>query len=195
MGWPESVTYLLLVVLGYALKRVVDLACDWQQQKLQGRPNGPTEGTNSPLFGTARQRLIERQAVYARFRKSVNEAVEAAVNQGHGTYGSLYEIRDHYGDLLRAAPPAITQAADSMIRCVTLLVNLGPSDQRYAMFTRALRHFDDECGADQGLNAIPPGPRRQEFSVLGSNSDLMPPSPRAPAPPSEGSSASVSTQN
>ncbi len=36
MGWPESVTYLLLVVLGYALKRVVDLAGDWQQQRRGG---------------------------------------------------------------------------------------------------------------------------------------------------------------
>ncbi len=32
MGWPESVTYLLLVVLGYALTRMVDLAFDWQRK-------------------------------------------------------------------------------------------------------------------------------------------------------------------
>jgi len=171
MGWPESVTYLLLVVLGYALKRVVDLACDWQQQRLR-RPAGSTEGADSLLFATARQSLIERQAVYARFRKSVTNAVDSSVNQGHGTYGSLYQIRDDYGDLLRVAPPTITQAADSIIRCVTLLVNLGPSDQRYAMFTRALKNFDDECGANPAPAALPPGPQKQEFAVLGGSSEI-----------------------
>ena len=87
----------------------------------------------------------------------MNDAVEAAVNQGHGNYGMLYQIRDAYGDLLRHAPTSITQAADSVIRCVTLLVNLGPSDQRYAMFTRALKLFDEECECDQGLKVTPPG--------------------------------------
>ena len=189
MGWPESVTYLLLVVLGYALKRVVDLACDWQRQKLAGAPAGPTDGASSRLSATARQRLMERRAVYGRFRKSVNDAVEAAVNQGHGTYGSLYQIRDDYGDLLRQAPAPVTQAADSIIRCVTLLVNLGPSDPRYAMFTRALKHFDEECGADQGLKAVPPGPRRQEFSVIGAATD----EPGAPGLPVESDASGSST--
>ena len=179
MGWPESVTYLLLVVLGYALKRVVDLACDWQRQKLAGAPAASTEDSSFRLSTTARQRLMERRAVYARFRKSVNDAVEAAVNQGHGTYGALYQIRDDYGDLLRQAPMAVTQAADSIIRCVTLLVNLGPSDQRYAMFTRALKHFDDECSEDQGIKAVPPGPRRQEFPVIGSATDAPDPRPES----------------
>ncbi len=187
MGWPESVTYVLLVVLGYALKRVVDLAGDWQQLRMR-RPAGSTEGTDSLLFATARQSLIERQAVYARFRKSVNDAVESAVNQGHGTYGSLYQIRDDYGDLLRVAPPAITQAADSIIRCVTLLVNLGPSDQRYAMFTRSLKNFDDECGANSGLATPVPGPQRQEFPGLDSNSSRE--IRNAPAAPGTGSTGS-----
>lgn len=170
MGLPEPVTYLLLVVLGYALKRVVDLACDWQKQRLAG-PD--TDGATPRLSATARQRLLERRTVYERFRKSVNSAVEAAVNQGHGNYGILYQIRDDYGDLLRQAPAAVTQAADSVIRCVTLLVNLGPSDQRYAMFTRALNHFDEECGLDQGLKTVPPGPRRQEFPVIGVAADRL----------------------
>jgi len=165
MGWPESVTYLLLVVLGYALTRIVDLAIDWQRNRLR-LPAGHSAGTAEPhLSATARQRLLERRAVYARFRRCVNEAVEAAVNQGHGNYGMLYQIRDAYGDLLRNAPTGITQAADSVIRCVTLLVNLGPSDQRYAMFTRALRLFDDECECDQGLKVAEPRP--VEYSVLG----------------------------
>ena len=168
MGLPESVTYLLLVVLGYALTRVVDLACAWQKQKLAGPgPDGPAPA----LSATARQRLVERHAAYSRFRQSVNGAVQASVTQGHGSYGALYQIRDDYGDLLRLAPVAVTQAADSMIRCVTLLVNLGPSDQRYAMFTRALKHFDEACSDDQGLKPVPPGPRRQEFAVLGSATD------------------------
>ena len=171
MGWPESVSYLLLVVLGYALTRVVDLACDWQRGRLNGPPDASggnsTTRANAHLSATARQRLLERRAVYARFRKSASDAVESAVNQGHGTYGMLYQIRDDYGDLLRQAPTAVTHAADSMIRCVTLLLNLGPSDQRFAMFTRALNHFDEECANDQGLKEVPPGPRRQEFSVVG----------------------------
>ena len=170
MGLPESVTYLLLVVLGYALTRVVDLACAWQKQKFTGPgTDGPAPG----LSATARQRLVERHSAYSRFRQSVNGAVEAAVNQGHGSYGALYQIRDDYGDLLRQAPVAVTQAADSMIRCVTLLVNLGPSDQRYAMFTRALKHFDEACGDDQGLKPVPPGPRRQEFAVIGSATEAQ----------------------
>jgi hypothetical protein len=176
MGWPESVSYLLLVVLGYALTRVVDLACDWQRSRLRGATDGLTgngaAGTHSHLSATARQRLLERRAVYARFRKSASDAVESAVNQGHGSYGMLYQIRDDYGDLLRQAPTAVTHAADSMIRCVTLLLNLGPSDQRFAMFTRALHHFDEECANDQGLKEVPPGPRRQEFSVVGSETTV-----------------------
>ena len=191
MGWPESVTYLLLVVLGYALKRVVDLASDWQRQRLASTTDAPT-GTatgraNSHLSATARQRLMERRAVYARFRKSASDAVECAVNQGHGTYGMLYQIRDDYGDLLRQAPTAITHAADSMIRCVTLLVNLGPSDQRYAMFTRALKHFDEECDNDLGLKEVPPGPRRQEFSVISAETPV-PGTPDLPGA-SDGSTA------
>lgn len=164
MGWPESVTYLLLVVLGYALTRIVDLAIDWQRGRL--RPRGASTGAEPQLSATARQRLLERRAVYARFRKCVNDAVEAAVNQGHGNYGMLYQIRDAYGDLLRNAPTSITHAADSVIRCVTLLVNLGPSDQRYAMFTRALKLFDDECECDEGLKLSPGVPHHVEYSVL-----------------------------
>lgn len=165
MALPESLTYLLLVVLGYALTRVIDLCCAFVRGRLRatttdGLPMAPT------MSGTARQRLMERQAVYGRFRKSVNDAIEAAVNQGHGSYGMLYQIRDDYADLLRHSPAGVSAAADSIIRCVTLLVNLGPSDQRYAMFTRALAHFDEECRKDDGLVVVPPGPRRQEFSVL-----------------------------
>lgn len=168
MAWPESVTYLLLVVLGYALTRVVDLAIEWQRKRLRLR----AEGTSSPpLSATARQRLMERRAAYARFRKSVNDAVAAAVQVGHGHYGMLYQIRDAYGDVLRHAPVSITQAADSLIRCVTLLVNLGPSDQRYAMFTRALKNFDAECECDQGLKLAPAEPHHREFSVLGGETE------------------------
>jgi len=166
MGLPESVTYLLLVVLGYALTRIVDLAIDWQRGRLELRAGGDA-GALPHLSATARQRLMERRAVYARFRKCVNEAVEAAVNQGHGSYGMLYQIRDAYGDLLRSAPTGITQAADSVIRCVTLLVNLGPSDQRYAMFTRALKHFDEECDCDSGLKVTPAAQNHVEYTVLG----------------------------
>ncbi|MEO7387723.1 MAG: hypothetical protein ABIX37_12355 [Gammaproteobacteria bacterium] len=170
MAWPESVTYLLLVVLGYALTRIVDLVVDWQRQR-GSAPTGPVVDGDEPprISATARQRLMERRAVYGRFRKSVNDAVEAAVNQGYGNYGMLYQIRDDYGDLLRNAPTAITQAADSVIRCVTLLANLGPSDQRYAMFTRALKNFDEECATDQGLKVAPRGSRHAEFSVMGSD--------------------------
>jgi hypothetical protein len=164
MGWPESLTYLLLVVLGYALMRIVDLGIDWQRNRLQLRSS---DGGELRLSGTARQRLMERRAAYADFRKSVNAAVNAAVNEGHGNYGLLYEIRDAYGELLHSAPAGVTQAADSVIRCVTLLVNLGPSDQRYAMLTRALKLFDEECDGDQGLKVPPPGPHHLEFSVLG----------------------------
>jgi hypothetical protein len=110
---------------------------------------------------------MERRVVYAHFRKTVNDAVDSAVNQGHGTYGMLYQIRDAYGDLLRNAPTSITQAADSVIRCVTLLVNLGTSDQRYAMFTRSLKLFDEECECDHGLKVTAPGPHHLEYSVLG----------------------------
>jgi hypothetical protein len=172
MGWPEPVTWLLLVVLGYALTRVVDLGLEWQRHRLRGgAAAAPGEGH---LSATGRQRLVERRAVYARFRQTVTDAVEAAVNQGHGTYGVLYQIRDHYGDLLRHAPTSVTQAADSVIRCVTLLVNLGPSDQRYAMFTRALCLFDEECGADQGQKTGAPATLRQEFSVLGGTTTAAP---------------------
>ena len=121
---------------------------------------------------------MERRVVYDRFRKSVSDAVVAAVNQGQGSYGMLYQIRDDYGDLLRQAPTAVTHAADSIIRCVTLIVNLGPSDARYAMFTRSLKHFDEASGSDDGVIAVPPGPTRFEFSVAqetvapASNSDL-----------------------
>lgn len=202
MGWPESVTYLLLVVLGYALTRIVDLAIDWQRKRLRLRP-ADLAGGESHLSATARQRLMERRGVYARFRKGVNDAVEAAVNQGHGSYGMLYQIRDAYGDLLRAAPPGITQAADSVIRCVTLLVNLGPSDQRYAMFTRALRLFDEECECDQGLGPPAAAPHHLEYSVLrddavASMADRLPAAPAAagepkgpPASPTETGSGSV----
>jgi hypothetical protein len=172
MGWPASVTYLLLVVLGYALTRVVDLACEWQRSRMsRGR-------SSAPISATAHQRLMERRAVYDRFRKSVSDAVLAAVNQGQGSYGMLYQIRDDYGDLLRQAPTAVTHAADSVIRCVTLIVNLGPSDARYAMFTRSLKHFDEAAGSDEGVIAAPPGPTRLEFTVNadtiapGSNSDV-----------------------
>lgn len=165
MGLPESVTYLLLVVLGYALTRVVDLTCIWLRSRLHSGTSFGHDLT-TVISGTARQRLMERRAVYTRFRKSVNEAVEAAVNEGHANYGMLYQIRDDYGDLLRHAPAGVSAAADSSIRCVTLLVNLGSSDQRFAMFTRAINHFDDECRNDEGLVVVTPGPRRQEFSVL-----------------------------
>lgn len=195
MGWPESLSYVLLVVLGYALTRVVDLACDWQRNRLGGAAD-PASGTGTGVFksrisATARQRVMERHAVYARFRKSASDAVVAAVNQGHGTYGMLYQIRDDYADLLHQAPAAITHAADSMIRCVTLLLNLGPSDQRYAMFTRALNHFDEACSSDQGLQAVPGGSRRQEFSVIGGATVLPAKSGVAPDPPPESASASV----
>lgn len=165
MGLPESVTYLLLVVLGYALTRIIDLASDWQRNRL--RPRAEATGPEAHLSATARQRLLERRAVYAHFRRCVNDAVVAAVNQGHGNYGMLYQIRDAYGDLLRVAPTSITPAADSVIRCVTLLVNLGPSDQRYAMFTRALKLFDEECECDQGLRLQAGAPHHIEYSVLG----------------------------
>lgn len=176
MGLPEPATYLLLVVLGYALTRIVDLACDAVRGRLKSTAINP-DGTPG-LSATARQRQLERRGVYARFRKSVNDAVVAAVNDGHGNYGLLYQIRDDYGDLLCHAPTAVSQAADSVIRCVTLLVNLGPSDQRFAMYTRALRLFDDACESDHGLLAAPPGAHRQEFSVLAD------PSARAAAPSS-----------
>lgn len=165
MALPESLTYLLLVVLGYALTRLVDLGCAFAQGRL--RAASPGAVPTAAMSGTARQRLMERQAVYRKFRESVIQAIEAAVNQGHGSYGMLYQIRDDYADLLRHSPSSVSAAADSIIRCVTLLVNLGTSDQRYAMFTRALAHFDDECRRDEGLVFVPPGPRRQEFSVLG----------------------------
>jgi hypothetical protein len=169
----------------------VDLAVDWQRNRLrlarqaEAQPGG---AGGQHLSGTARQRLLERRAVYARFRKSVNDAVEACVNQGQGNYGMLYQIRDDYGDLLRSAPTAISQAADSVIRCVTLLVNLGPSDQRFAMFTRALKLFDDECEFDEGIRPVPQGPSRQEFSVLNGSPDIPvavnahQPSPPGPVP-------------
>lgn len=183
MGWPESVTYLLLVVLGYALTRIVDLAIDWQRNRLRlGRADADDDGAPN-LSGNARQRLRERRAIYARFRTSVNDAVKAAVNQGHGSYGMLYQIRDDYGDLLRTAPTDITQSADSVIRCVTLLANLGPSDQRYAMFTRALKVFDEECERDQGAKVGAPGLHYREYSVIGSEAAT----PNAPATPRTGS--------
>jgi len=164
MGLPEPVTYLLLVVLGYALARVVDTCYSW----LRARHRNPSPGLalTAPPSATARQRLMERQAVYSRFRKSVNDAVDAAVNHGHGSYGMLYEIRDDYGDLLRHATPGVSAAADSIIRCVTLLVNLGASDQRFATFTRALAQFDEECLKDDGIATASQGRRRQEFAVL-----------------------------
>lgn len=188
MGLPESVTYLLLVLLGYALTRVVDLACDWLRGRLRGADDQPDLPPG--ISATARQRVMERRAAYTRFRKSVNDAVAAAVDRGHGTYGMLYQIRDYYGDLLRQSPTGVAHAADSVIRCVTLLINLGPSDQRYAMFTRALNHFDRQCAEDQGL-VIPPGPRRREFSVLDeSRGEAVQPS-GADALPSENDSGSA----
>lgn len=162
MPWPEPVTYVLLVVLGYALTRVVDLWIEAQRRRL--KLTSGDDAAEPRLSATARHRLLERQAVYGRFRDCVGRAVDAAVSQGAGTYGMLYQIRDAYADLLRAAPAHITEAADSVIRCVTLLVNLGPSDQRHAMCTRALARFDEECAADQGgLPASAP----REFSVMG----------------------------
>ena len=178
MDWPASVTYLLLVVLGYALTRVVDLACAWQRSRLSRGQSPEPMSANTSISATAHQRLMERRVVYDRFRKSVSDAVVAAVNQGQGSYGMLYQIRDDYGDLLRQAPTAVTHAADSVIRCVTLIVNLGPSDARYAMFTRSLKHFDEASCSDDGVIAVPPGPTRFEFSVAqetvapASNSDL-----------------------
>jgi hypothetical protein len=191
VGWPESLTYVLLVALGYALTRIVDLGIDWQRSRLRLSPGDSSE---PQLSAIARQRLMERQAVYAHFRKTVNDAVDAAVNKGHGSYGLLYEIRDAYGELLRSAPASVTQAADSVIRCVTLLVNLGPSDQRYAMFTRALKLFDGECDNDQGLQVTPPGPHHLEFSVLGSDepasmSARLPEAPATASAPREEAAA------
>ncbi len=129
----------------------------------------------------------------------MNDAVDAAVNKGHGTYGMLYQIRDDYGDLLRNAPTSVTQAADSIIRCVTLLVNLGPSDQRYAMFTRALKLFDEECECDHGLKVRPPGPHHVEYSVLGGDvvASMAPRMPE-PAPTTAGTpteQAAAQTEN
>lgn len=169
MGLPESLSYLLLVVLGFSLTRIVDLVVDWQRNRLRGGadPDGNPTASLPQLSATARQRVMERRAVYARFRASVSDTVHAAVAQGQGTYGMLYQIRDTYGDLLRIAPTQITQAADSVIRCVTLLVNLGPSDQRFAMFTRALNLFDEECECDQGVRLSPAVPPHREYSVLG----------------------------
>jgi hypothetical protein len=196
MGWPESVTYLLLVLLGYALTRIIDLAIDWLRNRLRLRSRDSGEPR---LSATARQRLLERRAVYAHFRKCVNNAVDAAVNEGHGSYGMLYQIRDAYGDLLRNAPTSVTQAADSVIRCVTLLVNLGPSDQRYAMFTRALKLFDEECECDHGLKVTPPGPHHVEYSVLGGDvvASMTPRMPE-PAPTTAGTpteQAAAQTEN
>ena len=51
MGWPESVTYLLLVVLGYALTRIVDLVIDWQRNRLRLRAGdhaAPNPGSPPP---------------------------------------------------------------------------------------------------------------------------------------------------
>jgi hypothetical protein len=189
MGLPEPVTYLLLVVLGYALTRVVDLGSAW----LRNRVSSPAPGhaLATAASATARQRLIERHAVYSRFRKSVNDAVDAAVNHGHGTYGMLYQIRDDYGDLLRHATPGVSAAADSIIRCVTLLVNLGSSDQRFAMFTRALAHFDGECLKDDGVATASHGRQRQEFKVLDEPRDREAATgdPLDPQPGSESESA------
>lgn len=189
MDLPESLTYLLLVILGYALTRVIDLACDGLRSRFSGNPADP--GSPPALSATARQRLMERQSAYLHFRRSVTEAVEAAVNQGHGHYGLLYQIRDDYGDLLRHSSIGVSHAADSLIRCVTLLVNLGPSDQRYAMFTRSLAHFDDECRKDEGLVVVATRPRRVEFSVLDDAPRPAAQPSDAPDPPSGSDSASV----
>ncbi|MEZ5565252.1 MAG: hypothetical protein R3F24_06905 [Gammaproteobacteria bacterium] len=165
LDWPQPVTYVLLVAFGYALTRVIDLACEWQRRRLSRMAGTDVPDSASLVSATARQHALERHAVYARFRKSVNDAVGAAVNQGHGSYGLLYQIRDDYGELLGVAPTAVSQSADSIIRCVTLLLNLGESDQRLAMFTRALRQFDEACSVDEGPTATSKL-RRQEFSVL-----------------------------
>lgn len=185
MGWPESVYFLLLVVLGYALIRLIDLGVDWQRSRLRLRNGSEGASGDAQLSGTARQRLMERRAIYARFRKSVTDTVEAAVNHGSGNYGMLYQIRDNYGDLLRHAPTGITQAADSVIRCVTLLVNLGASDQRYAMFTRALKLFDDECDCDSGLKVSNAAAHHQEYSVLSDDvaANFAAQKPEAPSQP------------
>lgn len=163
MSWSDLLSYLLFAAFGYALARVVDQLRQWHRERV-GTPAGEARNPEPAMSGTMRHRDLERQAAYARFRKSVNDAVTAAVGDGHGSYGLLYQIRDDYGDLLRVAPGAVSQAADSMIRCVTLLLNLGASDQRHAMYTRALHQFDEACGAAHGTT--PSLNRRQEFSVL-----------------------------
>ncbi len=163
MSWSELLIYTLLVLCGYGLARAVDRARAWRQTRDRSRPDG--QAAEPAMPGTMRRRVPERQAVYGRFRKSVNAAVNAAVNDGHGSYGLLYQIRDDYGELLRLAPSAVSQSADSMIRCVTLLLNLGASDQRHAMYARALHQFDEACSAADGTTPSSIN-QRQEFSVL-----------------------------
>lgn len=165
MGWSELLIYTLFAAFGYALARVVDQLRQWRRERTVPAPEAAPQASGPPMSATMRHRELERQVVYGRFRKSVNDAVNAAVNEGHGSYGLLYQIRDDYGALLRLAPTPVSQAADSMIRCVTLLLNLGASDQRHAMYTRALRQFDEACSAGQGATPAA-GIRRQEFPVL-----------------------------
>lgn len=152
MDLSASLTALLLVGLGYGLARLSDY---------MGRHRHSQQRDTHADAG--QQHVEERRRVYASFRTQVTEVVHTALSEGHGTYGMLYRIRDAYSDLLRGAPPSVADAADSIIRCVTLLVNLGPSDARYAMFTRALHHFDEACSAVAGEEPVTPS--RQEFPV------------------------------
>ncbi len=163
MDLPASLTAFLLVLLGYCLARVSDfLGRHWHHQQSPGA--GAQPGDPSRRDPAGHQRQEERRRVYASFRLHVTEVVNTAVTDGHGSYGMLYRIRDAYSDLLRGAPPSVAEAADSIIRCVTLLVNLGPSDARYAMFTRALHHFDEACSAVAGGEPVTPS-SGQEFPV------------------------------
>ncbi len=153
----EWLVALFLVALGYALARVLDYV---GRRSASYPPESPGNRQS--------QRAEDRRKVYEGFRANVSEVVDAAVNEGHGSYGMLYRIRDAYGDLLRSAPPSVAEAADSIIRCVTLLINLGPSDARYAMFTRALHHFDEACAVEGDLPAGNSG--RREYAVVAESS-------------------------
>jgi hypothetical protein len=163
MDLPQWLTGLLLVVLGHVLTRVLDRFAGTRPAVAVTED----EGIALRLSSTGRQRLLERREHYVAFRRAAQDVVHAASVEGHGSYGSLYRVRDAYGNVLRSAPAAVTQAADSVIRCVTLLVNLGASDERYAMFTRALRNYDEACEDDHGLGPPVPAPLREEFGVVG----------------------------
>lgn len=165
MDLSASLIALLLVGLGYGLARLSDHL---------GRHRRGHQGDTPADAG--QQHVEERRQVYASFRSHVTEVVNTALSEGHGTYGMLYRIRDAYSDLLRGAPPSVADAADSIIRCVTLLVNLGPSDARYAMFTRALHHFDEACSEAAGGGPVTPS--RQEFPVTAAPVNLKELQPR-----------------